>query len=90
MDFDNHYKDKLISACIGRFDGIYSPRFQGKGKKRKIQAMDFIFYLNNSWSSKRQIKMGAVYTLFQVLQMRISITLLIWIWVFASVVSVVV
>ena len=32
-EFIDHYKNKLLSVANGRFDGIYSRRFQGKGKK---------------------------------------------------------
>ena len=33
-EFDQHYKNKLLSVASGKFDGIYSERFKGKSKRK--------------------------------------------------------
>ena len=33
-DLDQHYKTKLLSISSGKFDGIYSRRFDSKGKSK--------------------------------------------------------
>ena len=39
VDFMDHFKTKLLSVANGRFDGIYSSRYQGKTKKKKVKAV---------------------------------------------------
>nr|XP_047142843.1 uncharacterized protein LOC124817091 [Hydra vulgaris] len=36
QDFNEHYKAKLLSIANGRFDGIYSNRFLGRDKGKKV------------------------------------------------------
>lgn len=33
-EFDQHYRNKLLAVASGKFDGIYSRRFKGQGKKK--------------------------------------------------------
>ena len=33
-EFDQHYRNKLLSVASGKYDGIYSRRFKGLEKKK--------------------------------------------------------
>ena len=44
VDFNNHYKDKLLSVASGSFDGIYSRRYLGKKRGKKDNKKDGVSF----------------------------------------------
>ena len=34
LEFDQHYRNKLLSVASGKYDGVYSRRFKGQGKTK--------------------------------------------------------
>ncbi len=52
-EFDDHYKNKLLSVASGKFDGIYSKRFSGFSKKKN----ESIGYQIPDWKSQELILM---------------------------------
>ena len=60
VDFDNHYKNKLLSVSSGSFDGIYSRRYRGKEKTKKDKQKDGITFQLPSVDAQKRALEGTV------------------------------
>ena len=54
VDFDNHYKDKLLSVASGTFDGVYSRRYRGKDRTGRGTKKEGISYQIPSFDDQKK------------------------------------